>query len=74
MTNTVTKQISTDTKKIGTIHDILSNHHEYNKTKCSKPTNSGSLNNIQLNHQLVKEEVEKEIKDFLDFNENEYTT
>ena len=32
------------------------------------------LNNILLNDILVKEEIKKEIKDFLTFNENEATT
>jgi len=32
------------------------------------------LNNALLNENLVKEEIKKEIKDFLEFNENEDTT
>jgi hypothetical protein len=32
------------------------------------------LNNTLLNDNLVKEEIKKEIKDFLEFNENESTT
>ena len=31
------------------------------------------LNNTLLNDNLVKEEIKKEIKDFLEFNENEAT-
>ena len=34
----------------------------------------GKLNNTLLNDTLVKEEIKKEFKDFLDFNENEATT
>jgi hypothetical protein len=32
------------------------------------------MNNILLNDILVKEEIKKEIKDFLEFNENEAST
>jgi hypothetical protein len=33
-----------------------------------------TLNNTLLNDSLVKEEIKKEIKDVLEFNENEATT
>jgi hypothetical protein len=32
------------------------------------------MNNVLLNDNLVKEEIKKEIKDFLELNENEATT
>jgi hypothetical protein len=32
------------------------------------------LNNTLFNDKLIKEEIKKEIKDFLEFNENEATT
>jgi len=38
------------------------------------PTYTWKLNNALLNDYLVKEEIKKEIKDFLIFNENEGTT
>jgi hypothetical protein len=39
-----------------------------------KLTFTWKLNNILLNDTLVKDEVKKEIKDILEFNENEATT
>jgi len=39
-----------------------------------KPTFTWKLNNTLLNDTLVKEGIKKEIKDFLEFNENEATT
>ena len=35
--------------------------------------NSVKLSNAHLNHQWVKEEIKREIKDFLKFNENDHT-
>ena len=37
-------------------------------------TYTWKLNNALLNDKLVKEEMKKDIKDFLEFNENEGTT
>ncbi|KAL6082582.1 hypothetical protein STEG23_001613 [Scotinomys teguina] len=66
-------------KIIGTTHCILSDHHglklDFNNSKnYRKPTISCKLNNAQLKHQWIKEEIKKEIKDYLEFNENELTT
>ena len=66
-------------KKIGINQCTLSDHHglklEVNSnTNSRKPTNTWKLNSAHLNHQWVKEEIKGEIKDFLNFNENENTT
>jgi exonuclease III len=65
-------------KNIEIILGILSDHHELrlifnNNIKNRKPTFMWKLNNILLNDTLVKEGIKKEIKDFLEFNENEAT-
>jgi hypothetical protein len=39
----------------------------------NKPTYTWKLNNSLLNDNLVREEIQKETKDFLEFNENEDT-
>ena len=47
----------------------------FNRNKNNrKPTYTWKLNNILLNDTLVKEEIRKEIKDFLEHNEKEDTT
>jgi hypothetical protein len=66
-------------KKIEIIPCILSDHHRLrlvlnNNKNNGKPTYTWKLENTLLNDNLVKEEIKKEIKDFLDFNENEATT
>jgi hypothetical protein len=58
---------------------ILPNHHRQrlifnNNINNRKPTYTWKLNNTLLNDNLVKEEIKKEIKDFLVFNENETVT
>jgi hypothetical protein len=45
-----------------------------NSINNRKPTFMWKLNNTLLNDNLVKEEIKKKIKDFLEFNENEATT
>ena len=45
-----------------------------NIKKIRKPKYTWKLNNALLNDNLVKEEIKKEIKDSLEFNENEATT
>ena len=65
-------------KEIGIIPCILSNHHGLrlavnNDKNNREPTYTWKLNNVLLNT-LEKEEIRKEIKDFLEFNENEGTT
>jgi hypothetical protein len=64
-------------KKIGIIPSILLNHHglrlDFDENKNNrKPTYS--LNKSLLNDSLVREEIKNEIKDFIEFNENEVTS
>jgi hypothetical protein len=66
-------------KKIEIIPCILSVHHRlrlvfHNNKNNRKPTHSWKLNNSLLNGNLVREDIKKEIKDLLEFNENEGTT
>ena len=44
------------------------------KQKQRKHTYTWTLNNALLNDSLVKEEIKKKIKDFLEFNKNEDTS
>jgi len=57
---------------------MLSDHHGlklvFNNNKERMPTYTWKLNNALLNDNLVKKEIKKEIKDFLEFNENVGTT
>ena len=66
-------------KNIEIVPCILSDHHGLrliynNSINSKKPTFPWKLNNILLNYTLIKDEIKKEIKDFLEFNENEATT
>jgi hypothetical protein len=65
-------------KNIEIVPCILSDHHGLrlifnNKINNRKSTWRWKLNNTLLNDTLVKEGIKKEIKDFLEFNENEDT-
>jgi hypothetical protein len=44
---------------------------DFNKNKNRKPTYSWKLNNSLLNDNLVREEIKKETKDFMEFSEHE---
>jgi hypothetical protein len=66
-------------KNIEIVPCILSDYHGLrlifnNNINNRKPTFTWNLNNTLLNGTLVKEGTKKEIKDFLEFNENETTT
>ena len=47
--------------------------HDLNNKTNRKHTYTWKLNNALLNDNLIKEEIKKEIKDCLEFNENEGT-
>ena len=44
------------------------------KEKTVRNTNTWTLNNMVLNNQQVTEEIKREIKNFLEKNDNEHTT
>ena len=66
-------------KKIEIISNI-SDHNamrldiNYKKKKTVKNTNTWRLNNTFLNNQQITEEIKREIKKFLETNDNENTT
>ena len=66
-------------KNIEIVPCILSDHHALrlifnNKINNRKPTFTWKLNNTLLNDILFKEGIKKEMKDFLELNENEATS
>ena len=66
-------------KKIEIVSSIFSNHNALRlainyKNKRVRSTNTWSLNNRFLNNQQVTEEIKREIKKFIETNDNENTT
>ena len=66
-------------KKIGIISSVFSDHNAMRldinyKKKSVRSTNTWRLNNTFLNNQQVTEEIKREIKKFLETNDNENTT
>ena len=66
-------------KKIEIVSSIFSDHNAMRvdinyKKKTVRNTNTWRLNNMLLNNQQVPEEVKREIKKFLETNDNENTT
>ena len=66
-------------KKIEIISSIFSNHSAMRldvnyKKKTVRNTNTRRLNNTFLNNQQVTEEIKREVKKFLETNDNENVT
>ena len=66
-------------KKIEIISSIFSDHNAMRldinyKKKTVRNTNTWRLNNVFLNNQQVTEEIKREIKNFLETNDNENMT
>ena len=65
-------------KKIEIVSSIFSNHTMRLDISCKQKTvrntNTWRLNNMFLNSQQVTEEIKREVKKFLETNDNENTT
>ena len=66
-------------KKIEIVSSIFSDHNTMRldinyKKKAVRHTNTWRLNNMSLNYQQVTEEIKREIKKFLETNDNENMT
>ena len=66
-------------KKIEIIPSIFSDHHAVRldvsyRRKTIKNTNIWRLNNTLLNNQQITEEIKREVKIYIETNENENTT
>ena len=66
-------------KKMQITPSIFSDHNAVrldvnNRRKTIKNSNIWRLNNMLLNNQQITEEIKKEIKIFIEMNENENTT
>jgi hypothetical protein len=72
----VTKQVSTFIRRFELSHAVCqSNHIVFNNNRNNrKSIYRWKMNKALLSANLVKEEIKKEMKVFLEFNENESTT
>ena len=66
-------------KKIETIPSIFSDHNAVRldlnyRRKTIKNSNIWRLNNTRMNNQQITEEIKKEVKIYIETNENENTT
>ena len=67
-------------KKVEIISNIFSDHNtmrqdiNYKEKKTIRNTNTWRLNNMLLNNQQVTAEIKREIKKFVETNDNENTT
>ena len=78
-TSWVTNQTSVNLRKLKSYQNIFSNHNTMRldinyKKKTVRNTHTWRLNSAFLNNQQVTEEIKKEIKKFLETNDNENMT